>query len=331
MKKQIVFLSGIIMFALVFMIGACAAEETAAAGLTGTIQETPVLETTAAGAVPDEGIAVVDDIAPYDGPVGPGSPLYGLKIAFEDLDESFTFNQTERLNKQMNNAQLRLSEVKRELILNNTDAAERALDLYWQKANITQLRLAAMSSSNATGLLHAQEMATKHQSVLANLLLSHPNNTGLARAYNNSLALERNFEEKTQMQFTPVMEKNNRTILKAVRLTDREQEHTTNAGENQTARVQQTTKVQLAEGNGKDNGRNGRVAAAPSETAAQAPDTTSDTASPVNAGKSKPDNAGNSSGNAKVSRTGDNGSIRNTGNAAPVTVDWETGKTRENR
>ncbi len=34
----------------------------------------------------------VEDIAPYEGSIGPGSALYGLKIAFEDFGEIFTFN-----------------------------------------------------------------------------------------------------------------------------------------------------------------------------------------------------------------------------------------------
>jgi hypothetical protein len=305
MKQHLIVLSGIITLALVFMIGACAAEETTGTGLNIASEETPVIQTAPSEAVQGEGTALVDDIAPYDGAVGPGSPLYGLKIAFEDLDESFTFNETERLNKQLNTARLRLSEVKRELLLNNTDAAGRALEIYGLKTNITQLRLAAMSSSNATGLLHAQEMVTKHQSVLATLLLSHPNNTGLARAYNNSLALERKFEEKTQMRFERVMAKNNQTIVKAVRLALKEQERTENAGQNQTVQVRQTNTVRQGEGNGKDNGKGGRVTQTAAETSAPAPATTAEPAGTADTGKGNPDNAGN--GNTKVTGNGNAG------------------------
>lgn len=143
-----------------------------------------------------DGTVILDDIEPYDGPIGPGSPLYGLKIAFEDLDESFTANETERFNKQMNANQLRLSEVRRELQLNNTGTADRALDLYWQKTNMTRLRLQTYAASNATGLLHAQEMIMKHQMVLANLLETHPNNTGLMRAYNTASPLSRSLRRR---------------------------------------------------------------------------------------------------------------------------------------
>ena len=72
--------------------------------------------------------------------------------------------------------------------------------------------------SNATGLLHAQEQIVKHQFVLEHLLATHPNNTGLQRAYNNSLRLEERFGEKTMIRFNRTVEKNNQTIIKAIRL-----------------------------------------------------------------------------------------------------------------
>ena len=68
-------------------------------------------------------------------------------------------------------------------------------------------------------------MITLHQAVLANLVLLYPNNTGLARAYNNSLLLEQKFGEKTEMRFARFIEKNNKTIFKAVRLEIRKQDH----------------------------------------------------------------------------------------------------------
>jgi len=218
------------------------------------------------------GTVIAEDIGAYNGSIGPGSPLYGLKIAFEDLDESFTTNETERFNKQMTTARLRLSEAYRELQLNNSADADRALDLYGQKTNSTRMRLQTYADSNATGLLHAQEMAAKHQLVLAGLLESHPNNTGLMRAYNNSLTLEEKFEEKTMTRFERVMQKNNATIMKAVRLDVREQKDTRNAGQNQTLQVQETQQVRQGTDNGNNNGKGqGRmteVSTSPGEQAA---------------------------------------------------------------
>jgi len=187
----------VLLIALIALVGAVAAEE----DTSGTVLN--------------------DDIAPYNGPIGPDSPLYGLKLALEDMDESFTANETERVAKQMDHARLRLSEVRRSLELNQSESAEQALNNYWLKMNLTNMTIASWRS-NATGLLHAQEMIVKHQFVLEHLLETHPNSTGLRRAYNNSLRLEEKFGEKTLIRFNRTMEKNNQTILKAIRLEQKE-------------------------------------------------------------------------------------------------------------
>jgi len=162
-------------------------------------------------------MVITDDIQAYDGPIGADSPLYGLKLALEDMDESFTANETERVDKQMNHARLRLSEVRRSLELNESDSTQQALNNYWIKMNLTNATLTRWGS-NSTGLLHAQEQVMKHQLVLEHLLETHPNNTGLHRAYNNSLRLEEKFGEKTMVRFNRTMEKNNQTIIKAIHL-----------------------------------------------------------------------------------------------------------------
>ena len=158
-----------------------------------------------AAAVPAE-TGLEDTIQPYNGGIGPGNSLYGLKLAFEDLDESFTFNQSERLQKQIRHADLRLAELKRELSENKTDTADIALEHYRLKINQTDEILEPVSVNGTgtakeideTGLLHAREMIAKHQRVLGDLILSHPNNTGLERAYNNSVRLEQKFAYKIQ-------------------------------------------------------------------------------------------------------------------------------------
>jgi hypothetical protein len=164
---------------------------------------------------------LTDDIQPYDGPIGADSPLYGLKLALEDMDESFTANETERVDKQVNHARLRLSEVRRSLELNQNDSAEQALNNYWMKMNLTNTTISRWGS-NGTGLLHAQEQIVRHQFVLEHLLATHPNNTGLQRAYNNSLRLEEKFGEKTMIRFNRTMQKNNQTIMKAIHLEQKE-------------------------------------------------------------------------------------------------------------
>jgi len=254
------------------------------------------------------------NIPPYEGPIAADSPLYGLKLAWEDLDESFTTNESERIDKQMDHARLRLSEVRRELAQNRTDTADNALNLYWQKVNMTQMQL-AYYGSNATGLLHAQEMHARHQIVLENLLISHPNNTGLARAYNNSQGLELKFEEKTQTRFEKNMEKNNRTVVKAYRIEVQTENRTGKgegaANENRTqARTEEKVKPrdtatftpQQTAGTTDTRGKPGLGKITPSITASPQEDTPSPavTVSPQ-AGKKSGDNGqgnGNANGNS---------------------------------
>jgi len=296
MIKKSGWITGIFVLALLCMTGTVAALEDTT-GSNGTV--------------------IAEDIGAYTGSIGPGSPLYGLKIAFEDLDESFTTNETERFNKQMTTARLRLSEAYRELQLNNSADADRALDLYGQKTNITRLRLQTYADSNATGLLHAQEMAAKHQLVLAGLLERHPNNTGLMRAYNNSLTLEEKFEEKTMTRFERVMQKNNATIMKAVRLDVREQKDTRNAGQNQTLQEQETQQVRQGTDNGNDNGKGqGRITEVSTSPGEQAAGTTTTIAPSRDMddkgnGKSGTDNS-TSNGNGNDSN-GNAGSSRSSG------------------
>ena len=164
-------------------------------------------------------------------PIGPQSPMFGLKIAMEDLDETFTFNDTRRVEKQVDHAQTRIEEVRRELELNQGGSAEKALDLYSQKLNQTEMSLPRIQS-DATGLLHVQELIALHQTLLADLLSRYPGSPGLARAYNNNLALEQKFGEKTRMKFERVVDKNNKTALKAVKLDTGTQN---NAGGNDNA------------------------------------------------------------------------------------------------
>jgi hypothetical protein len=205
MKNTHIILGGILVIALLCSVGTVAALDNNVTDAQGTGD-------------------ISDDIAPYNGPIGADSPLHGLKLAMEDLDETFTFNDTQRVEKRLDHAQLRIAEVKRELDLNRTTSAERALEQYRQKLNLTEGSLTPFGS-NATGLLHAQEMNTRHQTVLASLVHLYPNNTGLARAYNNSLLLEQKFGEKTEMRFARFIEKNNKTVFKAVKLEIRKQDH----------------------------------------------------------------------------------------------------------
>jgi Domain of unknown function (DUF5667) len=176
-----------------------------------------------------QGVPLVDDIQAYNGSIGADSSLYGLKIAFENLDDSLTFNQSERLAKEIDHADLRLAELKGALASNRTDAVDRALDQYRQNLNQTEgtidwlNKTRSMPPVNGTrttpapidpALTNAQEMILRHQLVLENLLSAHTDNPGLARAYDNSRELEQKLEQKTQTQFERYQDAGNRTWVR---------------------------------------------------------------------------------------------------------------------
>lgn len=159
---------------------------------------------------------ITDDIEPYEGSIGPGNALYGLKIAFEKVDLAFTFNESEKLGKQVSMARRRIAEAKSELRKNNTDAANKALELYGEQIESAN-RTAAEITGNDSGIFNAQKNIVKHQYVLEQLLAANPNNTGLQRAYDNSLRLEEKFELKTERKLERIVTKDERVRIKAVR------------------------------------------------------------------------------------------------------------------
>ena len=195
-------------------------------------------------------------IQPYTGPMGPDSSLYGLKLAFENLDESFTVNQTERLEKEINHSDMRIAELEGALATNQTDAADRALDRYWEKLNQTEETLAQLNaipvspdqgsgnrsavggdrnmtaagsagrytstggiSPGTDSLATARQMILRHQAVLESLLVLHPGDPGLARAYNTSLDLEQKFDNRVQVSNVAIREEGNHSAYRAQPIT----------------------------------------------------------------------------------------------------------------
>lgn len=167
---------------------------------------------------PDE---LVDDIEEYNGSIGPENSLYGLKLAFEGLDESFTLNTTEKLEKKIYHSRLRISEAKTELKNKNDEGAKKAFEYYEEKIKETEDSISEQKD-NDSGMLNAQKMITKHQYILERLLELHPNNSGLMNAYNNSVELENKFEKKTDRKLERILTKEGTHYLKEVKKEDTE-------------------------------------------------------------------------------------------------------------
>ncbi len=200
MRSRNIARAGTILLVLAFIIGVAGAtenvtgNETSTVNVTGTPTEifTPnvtATETPTTGPTDDEESG--KDL------IGPGNALYGLKIAFGDIGEMFTFNASEKLGKQVSSARKRIAEARAALRRNDTDAANKALAEYDTKIKDVNKTMSILSD-NDTGFINAKMMILKHQRVLENLSISHPDNKGLQRAYNNSRELQVKFESKTE-------------------------------------------------------------------------------------------------------------------------------------
>ena len=155
---------------------------------------------------------LVGDIEEFNGSVGPDNALYGLKLAFENIDESFTWNATEKLGKKVSHSRLRIAEAKTELKRNNNEAAEKAFEHYKEKVNETEESISEIPG-NDSGILNAQKMTEEHHYVLEQLIESHPNNTGLKNAYNRSLELKNKFERKTDRRLERIRTREGKHLL----------------------------------------------------------------------------------------------------------------------
>jgi hypothetical protein len=211
-----ILLAGIILLVLAFTAGTGMADDSQTTA-TPTVTATPASTVTGianAGAAAGNEEEIVGDIEEYRGSVGPGSSLYGLMLAFKRLDETFTFNEREKIHKKIAHASEMLAEARAELRKNNNEAAIRALEEYRAKLDDATNTVSEASDEDAS-FLNEQEMIAKHQAVLAGLLESHPNNRGLTRAYDNSMELQEKFESKTGKEFV-LSKKNGRNVLRSM-------------------------------------------------------------------------------------------------------------------
>jgi len=189
-------LAGMILLMLVFTIGLAGAAENATGNGTSTATGTPTVNTTVTGTATDTAAAeLADDEGADEGIFGPGHALYGLQIAFENIGETFTYNASEKLGKQVAHARKRIAEARAALERNDTEAANISLEQYREKMDEVNQSISEFKG-NDSGLANAEQMIAKHETVLKSLLDSHPGNKGLERAYNNSQKLIGKFEEK---------------------------------------------------------------------------------------------------------------------------------------
>ena len=137
-----------------------------------------------------------DDIEPYQGTVNPTHWLYNFKLMMENIDESFTFNQTRKMEKKLEHADLRIAEMKYLINTNETDYLDYVGLIYNQKiVDINRIE----SIYNVTGLENAQLRLQQHQLVLQNVLEQH-NTDVLSLAIQNAETIENRFIEQIQQK-----------------------------------------------------------------------------------------------------------------------------------
>ncbi len=152
---------------------------------------------------------LVDDVPEYHGSLGPDSIFYGLKLALENLDEAFTFNETARMEKMMVHAELRISETKTMLKYQQFTFANRAMEAYQEKLNQTSGEL-NRTAVNETDLVPTQKTMFKYHYIFQNLHSAYPNSSTLAGILNGSMAVQDQFTERTRVKIQVKSVGNNR-------------------------------------------------------------------------------------------------------------------------
>ncbi|MDI6885439.1 MAG: DUF5667 domain-containing protein [archaeon] len=137
--------------------------------------------------------AAQEDVTPYQGRFGPDSPLYGLKIAFENIDEAVSLSADAKLGKQVAYAEERIAEAKAMIEKGKSEAAEKAMEGYTAKAAAIDAT-ATRPGVTEEKLQHAQQMLSKHKAVLQGLIddqnMPVQCKPALQRALNNSRTAE---------------------------------------------------------------------------------------------------------------------------------------------
>jgi len=233
MRLRNITMAGMILLVLAFTASAIGmANETPTVNVTGT--QTEILTATpTATPEPD------DDEESDTGIFGPGHLLYRLEIAFENMDETFTYNSSEKLGKQVSHARHRINEYRKALKQNDMEAADMALAQYEEKMNKANASISELSDEY-TGYINVKQMILKHQLILENLSISHPDNKGLQRAYKNSKNLQTKFASKIEKKFDANSTKKNQEINST-----KENREINSVKENQEIRKAEKTEVSI--------------------------------------------------------------------------------------
>ncbi|MDD1653079.1 MAG: DUF5667 domain-containing protein [Methanomicrobiales archaeon] len=142
---------------------------------------------------------LVDDVPEYQGDLGPDSIFYGFKLALENLDEAFTSDGTERMEKMMVHAELRISETKTMLKYREFTSADRALEAYQEKLNQASGEL-DRPGVEEEDLVPVQKTMFKYHAIIQDLQSSYPDSGTLAEILDDSMAVQDQFTDRTKVK-----------------------------------------------------------------------------------------------------------------------------------
>lgn len=209
MRLRNITMAGVILLA--FTIGMAGATENGTANETSTVTGTPTetLTVTPTGtAIPEPDDNETED----ESLIGPGNAFYGLKIAFENIDEIFTFDPKERLGKQVSHARHRIAEGKAKLKNNDKKSAEKAFEKYKEEMDEAKETISKISGTDGE-LIKLQLEVAQQQFILEKLLNENPDSAQLKNAVSNSQNLEEKFRPKTARKFVRVEREDGKRVL----------------------------------------------------------------------------------------------------------------------
>lgn len=103
----------------------------------------------------------------YTGMVGADSPLYGLKVGVQNLGLALTFNNTDKLQKEMNLADERVAEAQDAADENNTGAFDAATGQY--SAMLARINETSQADIDQEVYANLSSMLYHHQEVFYNI------------------------------------------------------------------------------------------------------------------------------------------------------------------
>lgn len=130
----------------------------------------------------------------YNGFVGADSPLYSIKIFIQNLDVYITFNNTDKMKKQMAYADERLAEARAAVLVNNSAAVQAALDQYDNELDelnqtTTAPDINQSEYSNLSPVLDEHEQ--EFYNLMNNSTVPEKCKAGINNSYNHTLKLKK--------------------------------------------------------------------------------------------------------------------------------------------